>query len=131
MGRPKKAKNLYGDSEMLAILRRINSKTTISATSNSQLIPLLLDLKKEIIKMAKTLAEVMTAITELGTAIDADVEQDKVVVTAVNALIEKLKNIPPGTVDLTAEVDAVLAATSKLSADNAAVQAALDSAAGA
>lgn len=77
--------------------------------------------------MAKTQAELQAVIGDLVKAIDADVEQDKEVVTAVNALLEKLKNLP-GAVDLTAEVDAVVAATAALTSDNAAVQEVLDTA---
>lgn len=81
---------------------------------------------KEIKKMAATLQDLKDAITEIHTAVDADLAQTAIVITKINELIAALANA--GNTDFQAEVDAVKAATAKLASDNAAVQAALDAA---
>lgn len=87
---------------------------------------LLKKLTKEIKNMAATLQELKDAILDIGVKVDADFEQDKKVVEAINALIKKIEE--SGTQDFQAEVDALKAAGEKLASDNAAVQAAIDSA---
>lgn len=84
-------------------------------------------LVKEIKKMAGTIAELRGLIAPLQAAITADVEQDKKVVEAVNALLAKLEQsgTPEDVQDL---IDQVKAATAELSSDNADVQAAIDKA---
>lgn len=74
--------------------------------------------------MAQTLQDLKDAITAISAAVDADVAQTALVVTAVNALIAKIE--ASGTTDFAEEVAALAAATSKLSSDNTAVQEAID-----
>jgi methyl-accepting chemotaxis protein len=93
----------------------------------SQLVKLLKQNTKEIKKMASTLEDLKNAIAEIGTAVDADIEQTTKVVEAVNALIKKIEDMGQAT-DFQAEVDALKAATAKLASDNAAVQEAIDKA---
>lgn len=81
--------------------------------------------RMEVLQMA-TRQELNAALEEIRTAVDADVAQDLVVVEKINALLEAIRNA--GNTDFQEEVDALRAATTKLSSDNAAVQAALDSA---
>lgn len=73
-----------------------------------------------------TRQELNTALEAIRVAIDADVAQDLVVVEKLNALIAALA--AAGNTDFQAEVDALTAATTHLSSDNSAVQAALDAA---
>lgn len=77
--------------------------------------------------MAGTVAELRALMQPLKDAILADVEQDKKVVEAVDALIKKIE-AGGTTEDVQDLIDTVKAATSELSGDNAAVQAALDKA---
>lgn len=86
----------------------------------------LLLIKGELKNMAQTLADLQAAITAIGVAVDADVEQDLKVVAAINALIAKIETI--GNPDLTAEVSGLATIAAKLAGDNAAVQAAIDAA---
>lgn len=76
--------------------------------------------------MAKTREELGAEIAALAAAVDADVEQTTKVIEAVNALIKKIEE--SGNTDFTAEVEALSAATVKLSSDNATVQEAIDKA---
>lgn len=76
--------------------------------------------------MPSSLADLQAAITAITVAVDADVAQTALVVTAVNALIAKIQ--ASGSHDFDAEVAALAATTSKLSSDNAAVQTAIDEA---
>jgi len=71
-----------------------------------------------------TRQELNDALAEIQTAIDADVAQDVKVVEAINALLAALE--AAGNTDFQVEVDALKAASTKLSSDNAAVQAAID-----
>lgn len=82
---------------------------------------------REVLKMAKTLADLQTAIAAISDAVDADVEQDKEVVRVAKVLIDKIKGMP-NSQDLETEVNALSAATAKLSSDNQAVKDALDEA---
>jgi hypothetical protein len=92
---------------------------------------LLENLLQEIRKGAKhimaTLQDLKDAIADIQTKVDADVEQDVKVVEAINVLLAKLATLP-NTQDFQEEVDAVKAASAKLSSDNAAVQTAIDAA---
>lgn len=82
--------------------------------------------KRRIENIMATLQELRDAIAQIGVAVEADVAQTALVVTAVNALIAKIN--ASGTTDFATEVAALSAATAQLSSDNAAVQTALDEA---
>lgn len=116
----KRKRNVYGDSEQTAMLRK-NQK--VQAEQGK----VLKKIVKEIKIMAQTLQDLKDAITEIGAAVEADTAQDIKVVEAINALIAKIEQLGQGA-DFQAEVDALKAASSKLSSDNAAVQAAIDAA---
>lgn len=77
--------------------------------------------------MAVSLAELQAAIEALNQKVDEDIAQAAEIVSAVNALIAKIQ--ASGNQDFTAEVQALSAIASKLTADNPAVQAAIDAAA--
>lgn len=122
----RKQRRIYGDYEQNSALRKIQKSLEKTI--------------KEIKKMAQSLEELRATITRIATAVtantaavEADVEQTAKVVEAVEALIKKIEE--SGTTDFTAEVEALSAATaemegttSKLAADNAVVQAAIDKA---
>jgi len=75
--------------------------------------------------MAQTLADLQAAITAIGQAVEADVAQAAKVIEAIDALKAKIDAL--GNPDLTAEVQALATIASRLSSDNSAVQAAIDS----
>lgn len=86
------------------------------------------EMEKEIHNMAKTLADLQAVIQSLGTAIQADADQDQKVVAAVEALLAKIAGTPAAT-DFEDEVTAVQSLISTLDQSNASVQAELDKAA--
>jgi hypothetical protein len=81
-------------------------------------------LKKLEDTLMATREELNAGIAEIHTAVDADLAQTQLVITKINELIAAIA--AAGNTDFQAEVDALKAATAKLSSDNAAVQAALD-----
>lgn len=85
-------------------------------------------INRRTIIMAGTIQDLKDAIAPLQAAIDADVAQDEKVVEAINALLKKIEELNVPLPDLQPEIDALKAATAKLSSDNAAVQAAIDTA---
>lgn len=93
-------------------------------SDRDQMVRLLKTMIKGDRKMAATLKDLQDAIEEIATAVEADVEQDKKVVEA----IDKLLAANPSSPDYQALVDKVKTETAKLAGDNEAVQAAVDSA---
>lgn len=71
--------------------------------------------------------DLQAKIAAVAAAVDQDVAQDLKVVEAIDALIAKVEALPGGA-DLQPEIDALEAASAKLTGDNAAVQAAIDKA---
>lgn len=76
--------------------------------------------------MAAQMNDLRNVMTILDAKLDADILQTAAIITAVNSLIAKLGTaLSP---DVQAEVDAIVAMTTKIMSDNAAVQAAIDAA---
>ena len=71
-----------------------------------------------------TLQELEAKIAELSTKVDEDVAQGAAVITAIQELLKRI----PASTDYQAQVDAVNAIISKVTADNPAIQAAIDAA---
>lgn len=106
---------------------RIKRRSMIEAAGGGLLESIYLEiikLRKEVNTMAATLAELKAEVENIKVAVDADVAQTALVVEAVNALIAKIE----AGADFTEEVEALRAATAKLSSDNAVVQAAINKA---
>lgn len=74
-----------------------------------------------------TLQELQAAIAEIETAVEADVAQDLIVVQKINELIAKITSGGQAA-NYQPQIDAVKTASAKLAGDNAAVQAAIDTA---
>lgn len=71
-----------------------------------------------------TLEELNAKIAELSTKVDDDVTQGAAVISAIQALLQRL----PASPDYQAQIDAVNAIIGKVTADNPAIQAAIDAA---
>ncbi len=82
---------------------------------------------REVLKMAATVKDLQDAIQGISDAVDADVAQDLKVVEAINALLAAIA-AGGSTADFQPQIDQLKAVSSKLSSDNAAVQAAIDAA---
>lgn len=70
------------------------------------------------------LAELNSKIAELEAKVDLDVAQGAQVIVAINALLAKI----PANVDYQPQIDALNAIIGKVTSDNPAIQAAIDSA---
>lgn len=81
-------------------------------------------INKQLGDQMATLQDLKDQIAEIETAVEADVAQDIKVIAAIDALLKALENA--GNHDFQAEVNALKAASSKLSSDNQAVQDAID-----
>lgn len=78
--------------------------------------------------MAKTLEEALAALAALEAKVQEDVDQTGQLVVVTNKLVEYIKSLPTQVpVDYQPFVDAADAITAKLTADNPAIQAAIDS----
>ena len=102
-------------------------KRCIRSNEEVLLKAILKQLEKGDKRIMATLQELKDAIEAINSAVEADVEQDKKVVEAINVLIKKIEDLGQ-TQDFKAEVDALKAAGEKLGKDNADVQAAIDAA---
>lgn len=85
------------------------------------------ELKKEIIHMAKTQADLDASIQSLSAAIEADADQDQKVVAAIDALLAKIAAGATGP-DLETEVTALDSLKATLGQSNIAIKAELDKA---
>ena len=85
---------------------------------------LLNELKKAEVHIMASLTELEAKIAELSTKVDEDVTQGAAIIVAINALLAKI----PASVDYQPQIDALNAIIGKVTADNPAIQAAIDAA---
>lgn len=87
----------------------------------------LYEIKREVRTMAATQQELKDAITSLGIAVQADSDQDQLVITKIEDLIKKIKDSPSAP-DFTQEVAALSAAITSLQGSNDKIKTELDKA---